>query len=173
MIVQQKSAKCFTITNCCRVIDFQSDLCWRMILSIKDDIFNRCSTVYTCTLYKTCKPNYIHTRSMGAHCKQGRTVLHLNTSNNQRLATAYTTTRTIFKTQTTIRNLLADAGISSQHICVLHHGLVRRGMFLDLQNATPFTEATPILLVLCTTLRQAVKTLMHNDKPTRNYLSTD
>ena len=54
--------------------------------------------------------------------------------------------------------LLADAGVTGQHVGVLQHGLVGWGVRLDLEDAAPLGESSATFLVLGTTLRQTVQT---------------
>ena len=58
-------------------------------------------------------------------------------------------------------DLLADWCVAGQDIGTLEHGLVARGMGLDLQDITPFAESSSVLLVLSAALCQAIKTCPH------------
>ena len=55
-------------------------------------------------------------------------------------------------------DLLTDAGIAGEDIGILHHGYVRRGVLGDFQDTAPFGKLSASLLVLCTSLSQAVQT---------------
>ncbi|RUS69576.1 hypothetical protein EGW08_022660, partial [Elysia chlorotica] len=54
--------------------------------------------------------------------------------------------------------MLTDAGVSGQHVGVLHHGLVRGRVLRDFQHAAPLGKAASSLLVLSTPFRQTVET---------------
>ena len=52
---------------------------------------------------------------------------------------------------------LADAGITGQDIGVFHDGEGRRGVFPDLQHATPLGKVSSVLLILGTALRKPIQ----------------
>lgn len=54
--------------------------------------------------------------------------------------------------------LLANAGITCKHVGILNDGETRGGVVRDLQHTTPLGEVSAVLLVLGTTLRQAIQT---------------
>lgn len=54
-------------------------------------------------------------------------------------------------------HLLADAGITGQDIGVFHDGEGRRGVFPDLQHATPLGKVSSVLLILGTALRKPIQ----------------
>ena len=54
--------------------------------------------------------------------------------------------------------LLADHCIACENVGVLDHGEVGRRVFADLQYASPLGEVAAVLLVLCATFRQTIKT---------------
>lgn len=54
-------------------------------------------------------------------------------------------------------HLLADAGVTRQDVGVFHDGKGRRGVFPDLQHATPLGKVSSVLLILGTALRQPIQ----------------
>jgi len=61
-------------------------------------------------------------------------------------------------------HLLADHGITGEHIGIFEHGKVGRCALSDLEHTSPFAEAGPVLLVLSTALVQAVQPWGINSK---------
>lgn len=58
-------------------------------------------------------------------------------------------------------DLLTDAGIASQDIAILKHGLVSGRVGSNFQDTPPFSKVSSVFLVLSTSLRQTVQTCVN------------